>query len=111
MTESVTRVRPGTTTDRYGATVDDWSDEAVSTLVIPGCAVAPREAEEDHDNGRQTVIIGFNVYAPAGADVLPTDRLLVRGDPCEVDSYPAVWVNPFTDNEKGVEIRTKRVTG
>lgn len=109
MTESVTRVRPGTTTDRYGATVDDWTD--TSNLAITGCAVAPRDAEEDRGNGRQAVIIGFNVYAPAGADVLPTDRLIVRGDTYSVDGEPGVWTNPFTDITEGVEIRTRRVEG
>lgn len=109
MTESITRLRAGTTTNRVGATVPDWSDPA--ELVITGCAVAPRDAEEDHGGGRQAVIIGFNIYAPAGTVVEPTDRLVVRGDTHEVDGEPGSWVNPWTDVEEGVEIRTRRVEG
>jgi hypothetical protein len=109
VTESVTRLRAGTTTDRYGGTVADWSDP--DALVITGCAVAPRDAEEDRTNGRQAVIIGFNIYTPAGADVLPTDRLIVRGEECEVDGDPGVWTSPYTDVTEGVEIRTRRVEG
>lgn len=107
--ESITRLRAGETTNRVGAIVPDWSDPA--ELAIPGCAVAPRDAEEDHGGGRQAVIIGFNVYAPAGTVVLPTDRLHIRGDDFEVDGEPGVWVNPWTGIEAGVEIRTKRVEG
>lgn len=109
MTETVTRLRAGTTTNRVGASVDDWSDPA--ELAIDGCAVAPRDAEEDNPGGRQQVIAGFNIYAPAGTSVLPTDRLRVRGEVHEVHGEPGVWTNPWTDVTEGVEIRTRRVTG
>lgn len=107
--ETVTRLRASTTEDRYGSQVLDWTDPA--ELDIDGCAVAPLEADEDHGEGRQAVIRGFNVYAPAGADVLPIDRLRIRGDDHEVIGEPGVWVNPFTGATPGVEIRTRRVTG
>lgn len=109
MTETITRLRPGSATNRVGATIDDWSDPA--EFDIDGCAVAPRDAEEDRTGGRQMVIAGFNVYAPAGTEILPTDRLRIRGDDHEVDGEPGVWTNPYTDVTEGVEIRTRRVTG
>jgi hypothetical protein len=109
VTETVTRLRPGSTADRYGGTTPDWSDP--DTEDIDGCAVAPRDAEEDHTNGRQTVIHGFNVYTPPGADILPTDRLTIRGEQHEVDGEPGVWTSPYSGVTAGVEIRTRRVTG
>lgn len=109
MTETVTRLRAGTSPDRYGGTEADWTTP--DELDIDGCAVAPRDAEEDNTNGRQAVIAGFNIYAPAGADVLPTDRLTVRGEVHEVHGEPGVWTSPFDDVTAGVEIRTRRVDG
>lgn len=109
MTETVTRLRGTATEDRYGAQVVDWTDPA--ELAIAGCAVAPRDAEEDNAAGRQAVIRGFNVYAPEGTSVLPTDRLRVRGEVHEVHGQPGVWVDPWSDVAAGVEIRTRRVDG
>lgn len=109
MTESVTRQRGTQATGRYGDAEWDWTDPA--ELTISGCAVSPRDSSEDHDEGRQAVLVGFTVYAPAGTIVLPTDRLIVRGEVCEVDGDPGVWISPFTDIEEGVEIRTRRVEG
>lgn len=107
--ETITRLRAGSASNRVGASIDDWSDPA--ELDIDGCAVAPRDADEENAGGRQTVIAGFNVYAPPGADVLATDRLRVRGEIHEVIGEPGVWINPFTGATPGVEIRTRRVTG
>jgi hypothetical protein len=109
VTETVTRLRGSLVENRYGDDEWDWSDPA--ELDITGCAVAPRDSTEDHDQGRQAVLVGFTVYAPAGTEILPTDRLEVRGDTWEVDGEPGVWVSPFTEVEEGVEIRTRRVTG
>jgi hypothetical protein len=109
VSETVTRLRPGTTTNRVGATIDDWSDPDEED--IADCSVAPRDADEDNATGRQTVIAGFNIYAPPGTEILPTDRLLVRGQVHEVHGEPGVWTSPWTDVTSGVEIRTRRVTG
>lgn len=109
MSETVTRLRATTATNRYNDAEADWDDPA--ELDIDDCAVAPRDAEEDRANGRQAVIHGFNVYAPAGTEVLPSDRLRIRGDDHEVDGEPGVWVNPWSSVEEGVEIRTRLVTG
>lgn len=109
MTESVTRLRGTTVENRYGDDQWDWTDPA--ELTITGCAVAPRDSTEDHNEGRQAVLIGFTVYAPAGTVVLPSDRLRIRGDDFEVDGEPGAWISPFSDVEEGVEIGTRRVTG
>lgn len=109
MSETITRLRATTSTDRYNNAAPDWSDPA--ELDITGCAIAPRDAEEDRENGREAVIIGFNIYAPSGTSVLATDRLRVRGEEHIVDGEPGVWINPWSDVEEGVEIRTRHVAG
>ena len=109
MTETVTRLRATTTTNRYSDTERDWSNP--DELAIDGCAVAPRDSPETPGDNRDGIIIGFTVYAPEGADVTATDRLRVRGDDYDVDGEPAVWVNPWTSVEEGVEIRTRVVNG
>lgn len=106
--ETITVVRPATTTDRYGNAISDWT--SATRTDIDGCAVAPRSSSEDNI-GRQAVIVGLTVYAPAGADIRPTDRLEVRGDDYEVDGDVGDWRNPFTGSRPGLEVPVKRVAG
>lgn len=107
--ETVTRLRATTTGDRYGDDVADWSEP--DELEIDGCKVAPRESDEDHSSGRQAVIQGLTIYTPDGADVLPSDRLRVRGVVHEVVGEPGVWTNPWSGVTAGLELRTRRVAG
>jgi hypothetical protein len=109
VTETVTRLRAPSTTDRYGATVPDWDN--ATELDVTSCIVAPRTQEEETGNGRVAVPIGFTVYAPAGTDIIETDRLEVRGEPCEVDGKPAVWTDPWTNTTRGVEVPVRTVDG
>lgn len=106
--ESVTRVRGGTTEDRYGNTVPDWATP--DRLTITGCALAPRLQGEDSDR-RQGVVIGWTLYAPAGADIQPSDRIEARGKTLEVDGEPGDWVNPYTGHGAGLELALKAVEG
>lgn len=107
--ETVIRLRAGTTSDRYNSAVDDWTDP--DELEINSCAVAPRLDSEDRTNGRQGVIVGLTVYAPAGADILATDRVRVRGDDYEVDGEPGDWRSPYGTANGGLEIALRRVEG
>jgi hypothetical protein len=109
VTETVTRLRATTSTGRYGDPDRDWANPA--ELAITGCVVAPRDPQEDRENGREAVIVGFNVYAPAGTSVLATDRLRVRGQDQIVDGETGVWTNPWSEVTEGVEIRTRVVNG
>lgn len=107
--ETVTRVRAGTTTDRYGATVPDWSDP--DRRDIPGCAFAPSDGAESHLGGRHAVIVTVTLYVPPGADILPTDRIESRGQAFEVDGEPAAWRSPYSRRERGVALSLRRVDG
>lgn len=106
--ERVTRLRATLEDDRYGGENKNWSDP--DELNIDGCAIAPRPQGEVTD-GREGVIIGWTVYAPAGSDIEPTDRLRIRDVDHEVDGDPGEWRSPFTGTRKGLEIRTRRVEG
>lgn len=106
--ETVTILRPGTpTTDRYGNPVAG----ADVRIDVEGCAVAPRQAGDATEQGRQGVIVGMTVYFPSGTDVRATDRLEVRGETHVVEGDPGRWVSPFTSVERGVEVATRRVEG
>lgn len=99
--ETVVRIRssdPGT--DKYGDPLPATTDR----LDIPGCLVAPATSRESSERGRAGVMIGWTVYAPAGADVKFDDELEVRGLLCTVEGEVADW-------QDGVVITAQRATG
>lgn len=104
--ETVTRIRvtPGGR-DPYGDPIGDVEEH----VDITGCAVAPRQAGEQIGAGRIAVTSGLTVYVPPGADVLPSDRIEVRGVVYEVEGEPAEWRSPFTGWEPGREVQLIRV--
>ena len=65
---------------------------------------------EDND-GRQAVITGFRVYLAAGSDVLPGDRMVLRGDTYDVTGLPADWRSPAGSNVGGLVVALKAATG
>lgn len=83
---------------------------------MTGVVVTPRAETPDvggsQQQGRDTVIVGFTVYAPAGSDVLTTDQFRIRGEVCEVTGQPGDWGrNPFTGTHGPVQFAADRVTG
>lgn len=105
-TVTIIRESPGGT-DVYG-------DPITSTVLrtdVAGCAVAPRYSSESSERGRQGMIVGLSVYAPAGTDVLFTDRVEIDGVAYVIEGEPAAWSNPFTGWSPGVEIAVRRATG
>jgi hypothetical protein len=96
------------------ATFDAYGDPIASTRVggdILGCGVAPRYSTEPTVRGRQGVIVGLSIYAPAGSDILFTDLLEVRGQVYMVEGDAADWVSPFTGWAPGMEVAVKRAVG
>ncbi|WP_239502177.1 hypothetical protein [Streptomyces qinglanensis] len=83
---------------------------------MPGCVVAPRAETPQvggaEQQGRDTVIVGFTVYAPPRSDVLTTDQFRIRGEVCEVTGWPGDWGrSPFTGTSGPVQFAADRVTG
>jgi hypothetical protein len=106
--EPVSILRAGAPTyDRYGNEIPGLD----VTIVVPGCAVAPRLSGDVTDGGRQGVIVGTTIYFPPGTDVRATDRLVVRGEEHAIEGDPGRWVSPWTTVEHGVEVATQRVEG
>lgn len=83
---------------------------------LPGCVVSPR-AETPPVGGaqqqeRDTVIVGWTVYAPAGHALRTTDGAVIRGVRCEITGEPGDWGrNPFTGLRGVVQFAADRVTG
>lgn len=109
--ETVTRLRGVATEDPYSGedSALDWSDPA--ELDIPGCAVASGPTSDPNLDARDMVVSDFTVYAPAGTEVFPSDRVIVRGFVCEVVGRPFDWVSPFTGRTPGVVILANVVEG
>lgn len=109
--ETVVRLRGSASVDPYSgeATGTDWA--APDRLEVYGCAFDPGGSQEPLEDGRSVVITRPKVYAPADADILPGDRLEVRGVEYEIEGDPAVWRSPFTGWEPGMVVNLERVTG
>lgn len=109
--EVVTRLRAGTVTDPYsGEPIDlDWSDP--DTVDIPGWGVDDSRSAEPLEQGRDPVVTDFVLYRPEVADVAAGDRVVVRGQSCEVVGNPATWSHPMTGWAAGFVVRANRVEG
>lgn len=95
MQQSVTRLRASRVPDDRGNQVDDWSTP--TTVAIPGCSVQPGVTSEDRLN-RDTTLIAYTVIAPAGIDVLSTDRIVYSGQTYEIDGEPERWETGILDH-------------
>jgi len=108
VTEPATRLRAPTTTDRYGTAVLDWDNATATQIVIRG--FAPGMQAENNANGREGVTSVAGVYLYPGADILATDRLIVRGRTYRVNGEPADWSHPQSRGG-GVLVNVERVDG
>lgn len=109
--ETVTRLRATAVTDPYSGEANGKSWTGPSQLDIEGCGFNPGGSSEPVQNSRNAVITKPEVYAPADADVLSGDRLVVRGVTYEVAGNPAAWVSPFTGWAPGLVIALDLVEG
>lgn len=106
--EAIGVIRPTVTTDRRGDTVHTYG--ATATHQVVGVAVEPRESREVND-GRTATVVGLNLYLPVGADIEPTDRLVVRSETFEADGEMADWRHPLAAGVGGLVLAVKRVAG
>lgn len=93
--QEITRVRPGTKSER-GSAVPDWSTDKVNTLTIKGCSVQPAATSLSMD-GR---VLGINeqwtAYLPEGSDVIAGDHIIFDGKTYEINGDPKEWTGAFT---------------
>jgi hypothetical protein len=83
---------------------------------LDGCVVTPRaetpQVGGDEQQARDTVIVGWTVYASPGRPVRTTDRVMVRNVVCEITGEPGDWGrSPFTGNRGVIQFAADRVTG
>lgn len=83
---------------------------------VEGCAVVPRQQAPDVGGElqqyRDTVFVGWTVYAPAGTDWLTTDQVRIRGEECDITGEPGDWGrSPFTGTAGPMQFAADRVTG
>ena len=109
--ETITRQRGTAVADPYsGESTDiDWTDP--DELNITGFAVAPGAFVENAAPDRTRVDIEFTLYGPYAADIEPLDRVIVRGQTCEVVGKRQDWRNPFTGSESGCAVEVRKVAG
>ena len=107
--ETVIRLRAPLATDSYAvvdgapvATERDWDN---ATELLFDAAVADSGSVEPLLDGREPVDSDFTLYGPPDNDILPTDRLIIRGLTCNVVGRPFDWRSPFTGWQPGTVIR------
>lgn len=106
--ETAVIVRAQLADDGYGNNVRDWS--TATRTDSPGWGFAPRPGDENTTDRSQGVIVGLTGYNTSpDVDLLPTDRMEVRGQVYEVVGEVGVWRSPFTGWEPGVEVALQRV--
>ena len=103
--ETVTRLRPQTSTDPYsGEQSPNWTLPP-SSESTEGWGVDDSRSAEPLEPGRDAVATDFVLYRDEPADILPGDRVVVRGLTCEVVGRPATWQSPFTGWQAGFVVR------
>ena len=108
--DTVTVVRAPVVVDRYGAEVRDWAN-ATRTL-LEGCRVQPLDSSGGQiiEPRRDAVVTRWRLFAPAGADLVATDRVEWQGGTYEVDGDVQRWSSP-TGALAHVEALLRRVEG
>ena len=103
--EQVTVQTAGTTTDPYsGEASEDWSTPTTRT---EKCAVADGGSTEPNIDARSAIDSDFDLLFDYDPQILPAERVVVRGLVCEVDGRPFTWRSPFTGWEPGTVVRVK----
>lgn len=89
-TETVTRIRPATATER-GSSFRDWAN--ATSKSIDGCHVQPDSTSSDFTDREQSTLT-YTLWAPVGADVLKGDRIVAQGRTFDVIGVPYCWYSP-----------------
>jgi hypothetical protein len=98
--------------DPYG----DTAATSAATHTIDGCAVAPLTADELLARGRDATVLMLHLYLPTGADLQPTDRVVISADDpmpgrYEVEGQVRDWRSPYSGWSPGGEAVLRRAGG
>lgn len=105
--DTVTRLRPGTTTER-GSTIQDWSEP--SQLIIQHCSVQPASTGLSQDGRVLGISEGLTAYLPSGSDVKAGDRIQFNGDVYTINGEPKEWRSP-TGAVSNIQLNLMRWSG
>lgn len=87
-TQTVTRIRPGTRTER-GSTVFDWDN--TESIDISGCSMQPASTSLSEDGRVLGITDGYTCYMPETADVQAGDRIQFGSNIYEISGDIRVW--------------------
>lgn len=104
--QTITRIRPGTKTER-GSVVPDW--DHATELDIPGCSVQPSSTSLSQDGRVLGTQDGLTVYAPVDADVQEGDRIRYGADVYTIYGVPLIW--PGVARMQHMQINLQRWQG
>lgn len=107
--ETVIVQRADIVTDRYSGEQTETSWDAVTEHTIAHVLCEPRPTSEPLQDHRNSVVSGWTLYLPAGSDITPQDRVVVRGLTHEVLGELADW--RFGRWRPGVVVQCQRVEG
>ena len=106
--QSVTRIRPASTTSR-GSTVPDWTDNKVNKKTIGGCSVQPASTSLSEDGRVLGISDRFTLFAPPDADILAGDRITFDSKTYTIEGE--VRVQPSALNLQHIEVTLRRFYG
>lgn len=108
---TATVVRPGTTTDRGGNQVEDWTNAA--RTVVDELEIQPETQAEDADATRVVMTGRWRVISAPGTapDVRARDRVEWDGLTYEVDGEIAYWPGPTPGAVHHIEFALIKATG
>lgn len=92
--------------DSHGKPIPGWGDP----IPYEGCAVAPAWAGP-YEERRDMIVGDFSVFGPPEMVVGSKDRVICRGETWDVVENAALWHNPFTGDNPGIQFTIKRVEG
>lgn len=104
--DTVTRIRPGTTTSR-GSVVPDWT--TATTKDISGCSMQPATTSLSQDGRVLGLLDEYTLFAPPGADIQAGDRILFNAQTYTINGD--VRVQPCAMQLDHIEIRLRRQEG
>lgn len=105
--QSVTRLRPGTKTER-GSEVPDWNNP--DSKVVNGCSVQPAATSLSQDGRVLGILDGLTVYMPPTADVRSGDRIVYDGNTYTINGEIRNWPSP-TGAVAHIQLNLERWSG
>lgn len=106
--QTVTRIRPGTTTSR-GSTIFSWDSDKISTKNISGCSMQPATTSLTTDGRVLGISDTYTLFAPPDADIQAGDRIQYGTKVYEIDGD--VRVQPAAQRLEHIEITLRRYYG